>query len=209
MTAEPVTPRWRKEARIELLNLTRRLRLNVISAIRPCAWDLKPTMLPTEFIADYAQLLAVRRLGTSGALLPIPARELAELGRLLRGQHPELFTVTLEERCDWHRRQLQDPTSLARVRANALHLEQLAQTGPLDAKLEERRAQVGARKLPARDPAAAPELIDLTDYYMHSFGVLPNQEFADLSPGIRALAGTRFDIRGLAGDPLPVATLPA
>jgi hypothetical protein len=55
-------------------------------------------MLPTEFIADYAQLLAGRRLGPGGALLPIPARELAELGRLLRGQHPELFTVTLEER---------------------------------------------------------------------------------------------------------------
>jgi hypothetical protein len=58
-------------------------------------------MLPTEFIADYAQLLAGRRLGPGGALL---------------------------------------------------HLEQLTQTGPLDAELEERRAQVDARKLPARDP---------------------------------------------------------
>lgn len=45
--------------------------------------------------------------------------------------------------------------------------------------------------------AQPPELIDLTGFYTHSFGVLLDQEFADLPPGIRTLAGTRFDIRGL------------
>jgi WD40 repeat protein len=90
-TGEAVTPRWRKDARIELLNLTTRLRLNVISAHRPSAWDLKPIGLPSETIVDYATLLAGRRLGPGGALLPIPARELAELGQSLRARHPKLF----------------------------------------------------------------------------------------------------------------------
>jgi WD40 repeat protein len=197
-TAEAVTPRWSQPGEIGILNLTTNGRLNAVRERQLCAWELKPTTLPTESISQYAEVLAGRRLGTGGALLPISAQEQADLERSLRSRHPELFEVSTESRRQWHRRQLSKPTTLAQVHADAFHLDRLADLGPLDTDLEELRASVVAGQLPPRDPTAPPELIDLSGYYTHSFGVLPNQESADLPPGIHTLAGTRFDIRGLA-----------
>ena len=55
------------------------------------AWDLKPTPLAPDIIADYAKFLSGRRLSAGGVLLPIPAKELAELAQSLRLRAPQLF----------------------------------------------------------------------------------------------------------------------
>lgn len=56
------------------------------------AWDLRPTHLPAEVIADYAKLLSGRQLSPGGVLLGLKAEELTALSRSLRVRAPELFT---------------------------------------------------------------------------------------------------------------------
>jgi WD40 repeat protein len=55
------------------------------------AWDLKPITLPVAVIADYARLLAGRRLNENGVLIRLPADQLAELQRSLRQRAPQLL----------------------------------------------------------------------------------------------------------------------
>ncbi len=91
-TAEPVTPLLRHAGDVRWVCITAEGRL--ITASDPnllSAWDLKPTTLPVDVIADYAKLLSGRRLSPSGAFLPLRAQELAELARSLRRKAPELF----------------------------------------------------------------------------------------------------------------------
>ncbi len=91
-TAEPVTPLLRHAGDVRWVCLTAESRL--ITASDPNllrAWDLKPTTLPVDVIADYAKLLSGRRLSPGGALLPLRAQELADLARSLRLKAPELF----------------------------------------------------------------------------------------------------------------------
>lgn len=91
-TAEPVTPLLRQEGFIRLACLRANNRLivgcdpNIITA-----WDLRETQLPPEALADYAKLLAGRRVSATGALLPLKPEELAELCRSLRARAPQLF----------------------------------------------------------------------------------------------------------------------
>ena len=91
-TSEPLTPFLPHSGYIRWVCITPGNRL--ITASDPNllrAWDLKPTPLATEVIADYAKLLSGRRLNAGGVLLPIPAKELAELNRSLRTCAPQLF----------------------------------------------------------------------------------------------------------------------
>lgn len=91
-TEEPVTPLLRHAGDVRWVCITAGSRL--ITASDPNllrAWDLKPTTLPVNVIADYAKLLSGRRLSPSGALLPLRAQELADLARSLRTKAPEFF----------------------------------------------------------------------------------------------------------------------
>jgi WD40 repeat protein len=91
-TTEAVTPLLRHTNDIRWVCITPNNRL--ITASDPNllrAWDLKPTTLPVDVIADYAKLLSGRRLSPSGALLPLRALELADLASSLRTKAPELF----------------------------------------------------------------------------------------------------------------------
>jgi WD40 repeat protein len=91
-TTEPVTPFLRHSGYVRWVCITPGNRL--ITASDPNlirAWDLKPTSLPVDIIADYAKLLSGRRLSAAGVLLPIPAKELAELAQSLRLRAPQLF----------------------------------------------------------------------------------------------------------------------
>ena len=91
-TGEAVTPLLKHSGDIRFAFMTRSHRL--ITASDPDllrAWDLKPTLLTAEVIADYARLLSGRRLNASGVLLPVKASELAELSRSLRARAPQLF----------------------------------------------------------------------------------------------------------------------
>ncbi len=91
-TTEPVTPFLPHSGYIRWVCITPGNRL--ITASDPNllrAWDLKPTPLATEVIADYAKLLSGRRLNASGVLLPLKASELSELNHSLRARAPQLF----------------------------------------------------------------------------------------------------------------------
>lgn len=63
--------------------------LSVPNVLR--AWNLTETRLPIDVIADYAKLVAGRKLNAGGVLVPLKANELAELNRSLRGRAPQLF----------------------------------------------------------------------------------------------------------------------
>jgi WD40 repeat protein len=91
-TTEAVTPRLAHSGYIRFACVTPDQRL--ITASDPNllrAWDLRPTALPVDVIADCAHLLSGRRLNAGGVLLPIPAKELAELAQSLRARAPQLF----------------------------------------------------------------------------------------------------------------------
>jgi WD40 repeat protein len=91
-TTEPVTPALPHSGYIRWVCITPSNRL--ISASDPNllrAWDLKPTPLAPDIIADYAKFLSGRRLSAGGLLLPIPAKELAKLAQSLRIRAPQLF----------------------------------------------------------------------------------------------------------------------
>ena len=93
-TTEPVTPFLPHSGYIRWLCITPANRL--ITASDPNllrAWDLKPTPLAVDVIADYAKLLSGRRLNASGVVLPLNAKELAELNRSLRARAPQLFAT--------------------------------------------------------------------------------------------------------------------
>ncbi len=91
-TAEPVTPFVRHKGRILPAAVTRNHRLVTLSSPNLLqAWDLVETRLRADVIADYAKLLASRRLSAGGTLLPLKAEEMAELYRSLRTRAPELF----------------------------------------------------------------------------------------------------------------------
>jgi WD40 repeat protein len=91
-TTEPVTPFLPHSSYIRWLCITPGSRL--ITASDPNllrAWDLRPNLLAPDILTDYAKFLSGRRLNAGGVLLPIPAKELAELCRSLRARAPQLF----------------------------------------------------------------------------------------------------------------------
>ena len=91
-TTEAITPFLAHSGYIRWVCITPGNRL--ITASDPNllrAWDLKPTPLAPDIIADYAKFLSGRRLSAGGVLLPIPAKELAELAQSLRLRAPQLF----------------------------------------------------------------------------------------------------------------------
>ena len=197
-TAEAVTPLLLHSGNIRWVCITPGNRL--ITASEPNllrAWDLHATRLPAAVVADYARLLAGRKLDRAGVLQKLDAAELGELGTALRSAQPELFTTSTQELYEWHRRQVQQPTSLARVTAGLFHLERCAELASADSWVKEQQARFLACRLPARDPATPANLVDLSASYTHSFDLMPEGEFAELPRGEQELAGTLFDLRGL------------
>jgi hypothetical protein len=91
-TTEAVTPQLSHPGYIRFACVTADNRL--ITGSDPNllrAWELKPTLLSLDAIADYAKLASGRRLSTSGVLLPVDRGKLEALHRSLRARAPELF----------------------------------------------------------------------------------------------------------------------
>ena len=92
ITGEAVTPLLKHNGDVRLAHLVANNRLITLSSPNVLrAWDLTETRLPIDVIADYAKLVAGRRLNAGGVLVPLKANELAELNRSLRGRAPHLF----------------------------------------------------------------------------------------------------------------------
>jgi WD40 repeat protein len=91
-TAEPITPMLRHQDNLRWCCITPNNRLITASGTNLIrAWDLKPTLLAQDVIADYAKLLSGRRLNASGALLALKPVEMEALWRSLRARAPQLF----------------------------------------------------------------------------------------------------------------------
>ena len=91
-TAEPITPMLRHQDNVRWCWITPHNQLITASGTNLIrAWDLKPTALAQDVIADYAKLFAGRRLSASGALLELKPVEMETLLRSLRARAPQLF----------------------------------------------------------------------------------------------------------------------
>jgi hypothetical protein len=205
-TAEAVTPVLHHSGEVRAVMVTTNNRIVTVSdpaVIR--AWDLMPTRLPATVVADYARLLAGRKLDRNGVLQKLPASELGGLGYALRSTHPELFTAPKERAGEWHRRQVQEPDNLTLVRAGEFHLNRLAELDPGNPELKQQQVRFHASLVPPRDPATPANLLDLSGAYTHTLKMPSVREFETLNPGVQVLAGTPFDVRGLlfleASDP--------
>jgi WD40 repeat protein len=91
-SAEPVTPLLRQEGFIRVACLRANNRFIVVcdpNLISAC--DLHETELPVKDIADYAELLAGRRVSATGTLLALTPVELARLYGALLARAPQLF----------------------------------------------------------------------------------------------------------------------
>ncbi len=197
--AEPVTGRVNLQPpkpRAAMITADNRLiTVNDPAVIR--VWELAETRLPAETINQYVLWLAGRKLDPTGVLRELDVGEFGQLDARLRASHPELLTNSLATRREWHRRQVQEPTSLTRVAAAQFHLDRLSEMDRSDPWVQEQQARYRACQIPARPPDASTQQLDLTGFYTHSFEVLPHEELWSLPRGVHSLAGTRFDLRGL------------
>jgi WD40 repeat protein len=160
-------------------------------------WNLTEMAVPAEDLSNYARLLAGGSLGRSDSPRSAGSEALAALLRSVRSRQPDLFRSSPDWLREWHRRQAQAPDALGRVDAALFHLERLAHIAPEDTTIAEQLKRCRALRIPARDPATPPQLLDLTRVYTHSFDLLPRRDFAELPRGRQKLGGTEFDVRGM------------
>jgi hypothetical protein len=160
-------------------------------------WEIPKTDWSVEDVTMLAELLAGGAIDPSGNPGASSPETLEKIWRSLRSKHPQEFNTRPADLRLWHRRQVPEPTSLDRLTAGSFHLERLAQLDPTDPWVKEQQERFRACQIPARDPTAPENLVDLTDVYTHSFAMMPAGEFVDLPQGVHSLAGTAFDLRGI------------
>ncbi len=170
-TGECVTPAWQHPDFVGPFFMTKDNRVITATyannALR--AWDLKETTLPQDVLADYARLLSGRHLSAAGAMLVMKPEELAKLDDSLHATHPEFFRKSVEELREWQHQQVPEPTTVARIRSGLLRLERMAELDPGDAWVKEQLARFRACQVPPRAPGTPANLVDLSDFYTHSF----------------------------------------
>jgi WD40 repeat protein len=91
-TGEAVTPLLQHNGDVRTAFMTEKSRLITTSEpdlVR--AWDLNPTLLSADVLADYAKLISGRFLNDNGAMLVLKPKQLAELCRSLRVRAPQMF----------------------------------------------------------------------------------------------------------------------
>lgn len=162
------------------------------------SWALRESPLPAGVLMDFARLLAGRRRDAGGDLATLPAGELAELGRSLHATQPGLFSMPREQLIRRHRRAVVRPSSLTQLNSTLWHLDRLTELAPDDPEISQLRGRYEAMRVPARSPGTPAELIDLSPFYSGSLDLTSNGEFAEVPRGLQTLAGTRWDLRGVA-----------
>jgi WD40 repeat protein len=197
-TGEAVTPLLPHNETVAAVFVTAAQRLVTVKnsgGVR--VWNLTETAVPAEVLSSYARLLAGGSLGRSDSPRWPGSEELAARLRSLRSRQPNLFRTSPDRLSEWHRLQAQAPDTLGQVDVAIFHLEWLAKMAPEDTTIQEQLARCRALRIPARDSATPPQLLDLTRAYTHSFELLPRRDFAELPRGRQKLGGTEFDLRGI------------
>jgi WD40 repeat protein/serine/threonine protein kinase len=170
-------------------------------------WNLRPDERPLELLRAHALVVSAES----------PADDVAqqmEAWTKLRAACPRMFQVTPEEALTWHHRLAEICYAWPDTYPLAFHAARWLAAHPRDdtARLwlatgllaEGRTSEAVAVEptiLPKRSSEAGPEQLDLTDWYNQRI------ESSDLNfdwdgmvtfePGLRTLAGVRFDVRGV------------
>ncbi len=166
-------------------------------------WDLRPV---TDLVR-LSQMLAVAKISADGNVLPLESYELTTAWELLRKKYPNQFLATPAEIAAWHGREARDSEAEGLATAATFHREraktELQPPGPQGAmgagQLEEARRLLN---IPARDPRATDDQIDLSHYYnlgLHdSLDQKPGGvDLSSVPDGLHEFGGVLFDVRGL------------
>jgi hypothetical protein len=166
-----------------------------------------------------ARLLAGRQIDDAGLLKEIEAKALRELWLGLRTPHPEAFAPLAVEA--WHRRQAEASEAESHWFAALVHCERIVAINSQDAAARQRRETAAARlregeqtvarradlpsRIPARQPLAGANLIDLSAHYNAALTetwfptnvIASGNDLSALPQGVQKFNGVEFDVRGL------------
>jgi WD40 repeat protein len=186
--------------------------------------DPTPGLWDRNSLPEVAALLAGQRPDRTGGMMPLDEAKRARLLGALRRVHPGNFTVMEVDRARWHREQAEAAEQAMswdsavfhweRVRARESELRNPKSGIGVESRLfyarqageEVQKAVAAGRsrwsvRLP-RPTWATPEMLDLGAAYTRGLGeslvaAQPSGPFRALASGVRDLAGTRFDVRGI------------
>lgn len=174
-------------------------------------WEVAPLDWSLAELKVAARLLAAGDLGAAERVEPMTSADLEAAWQTVRGRFEVDEHSGRTASLAWHRQRLGSAEQARQWFAAEFHARQLAALAPEDPAGPAGLKRVLAGRPPDRDPAAPPELIDLSAFYNASL-TLPwhpgprGNHLASLPRGIQTLAGIRFDVRGLVqvmSSPLP------
>jgi WD40 repeat protein len=173
---------------------------------------------PVSDLVRLAQMLALARIDSGGNVVPLQLSELTGAWQFLRNKYPAQFAVSSPEVTAWHRREADESDAEGNLAAALFHLRHALERQPDDSHLKQQSVEVAARlleqtnyglymaslsqRIPARDPKAGTQQIDLAPYYNLALTDSLDQNgdgdnFASLPSGLQTFAGIRFDVRGI------------
>jgi hypothetical protein len=220
-TGEPITPPLRHRAnRVEHGAFSPDGHWVATGGFDPEArlWELIRTDRAVADLVNQSHLLAGSTASEGGEFVPLTALTVRSTWQALRAKHPDDYGISREQALAWHRREAEASENAQQWFAALFHLDQLLAGGPADEELRKRRELAAeranpvdareARKrelkqlIPARDPRARPELIDLSEFYNATLATNwlrgnTNNHLASLPQGLQTFAGTEFDVRGI------------
>ncbi|MEI6343425.1 MAG: protein kinase [Verrucomicrobiota bacterium] len=197
-TGLPLGPRIPHAGKVRFASVSQRGYLVTVSdPDKVRIWKMEPSKAPADSLLRQSRYLAGRSVGPSGKLEWIASGELAAMGTAAAPDGGNRWQLAPDATARWHLAQLQEPQSLMQVEAGCFHLRRLQERFPATPSLQEARQRLESAALPRRDAGTPAAMLDLTPFYTHSFGVLPDHDLAGLKPGRVELAGQAFDIRGV------------
>jgi tetratricopeptide (TPR) repeat protein len=108
-------------------------------------WEIPTDDRPVEDLVLQAQLLAARRVDTTGNHTPLPARDLLAGWQTLKAKYPDSFATRPTEVLAWHQQQAEDCSAVGDWRPLTWHLNRLLETAPERATLRSQRGGAMAR----------------------------------------------------------------
>ena len=160
-------------------------------------WDLKTNDLSVEIVEEAAMLLSARRPGPKSSADPLPPEMLKASHARLGKSAPHLVQRTVGEVRAWRLRQCDSVETLPQLEAAAFHLNQLKLANPEDPAWQSIHDRIATRWVAQREAGTPARCIDLTPFYTHSPGLLPDGELSLLPSGLHTLQETLFDVRGM------------
>ena len=154
VTGEPLTTAMKTEERLSQESLAFAMdggRLFVAGSDRTQCWPLPSAIGAAEELSRMSELLAGRRLDSSGDFAELSAAAMKESWENLRARHPEQFSVNPAQEQLWRERIVERTEQAGRWKSAAFHLDFLLKQNPDNDSLRLHRAH-------ARDEAALEEL---------------------------------------------------